>query len=292
MSYLWDSIRTAAYWRFAVFSRRGMQSVLAWFGGIFLVVQMLDFFGIYTEDRYSEYGFIAVIAVALIATIVFRRPTQSITYRLPQKDCAIDVAIGDILDAPGAVVISTNTTFDTDIADGVISRDSLQGQFTGRFFAGAQAGLDEVLDQSLANCPYEDTGQRNGKRKRFPIGTIATVTTHGRTFYFVTMANLNDQGNAQSSPQEIETALKSLWQHVKETGELQDLAVPLIGTGRGGLKLPRPKMIERIAQSFVDASKNGVFTPRLRIVVHPSDARNFEVNLWEVRDDLGRALIH
>jgi hypothetical protein len=63
-----------------------------------------------------------------------------------------------------------------------------------------------------------------------------------------------------------------------------------MGTGRGRVDLSRKKMIERIAQSFADASKEKIFSNKLVIIVRPQDAENFNVNLFEVRDYLARSL--
>jgi hypothetical protein len=49
-------------------------------------------------------------------------------------------------------------------------------------------------------------------------------------------------------------------------------------------------MVERIAQSFADGSKDRIFSNRLSIVVHPQDAENFGVNLYEIRDYLVQSL--
>ena len=56
------------------------------------------------------------------------------------------------------------------------------------------------------------------------------------------------------------------------------------------MKLPRKKVIERIAQSFADASQETVFSNRLTIVVRPDDASNFSINLFQVRDYLSQSL--
>jgi hypothetical protein len=59
-----------------------------------------------------------------------------------------------------------------------------------------------------------------------------------------------------------------------------------VGTGRGRIQLPRKKIIERIAQSFAYASRERTFANKLTIVIHPSDAAKYDVNLFEVRDYL------
>lgn len=66
--------------------------------------------------------------------------------------------------------------------------------------------------------------------------------------------------------------------------------VPLMGTGRGRIEMPRKPMIERIAQSFANASRDKIFSNKLVIIVHPSDVEKFGINLFEVKDYLSQSL--
>jgi len=166
---------------------------------------------------------------------------------------------------------------DAYVAGGKISPESLQGQFTARYFTGSQGELIDQIDESLKDI--ETTPP-------YPMGTTVPVTTHGKIFYLTAMAQLNEQGNAVSTLNGIDTALNGLWGYVRESGELQELAVPVIGTGRGRLKISRKKMIAIIAESFAKASQDSKFTNKLIIVVRPEDATNFSLNLYDIRDNL------
>ena len=285
MKYFWDSITTLAYWKYALFSPSGLRSVLSAFGAIYLFIEALDFFGLYARDKYASYAFLMVMGVSIVVSTLLRRPLTSTIVNFPQKDFSVEVRIGDVFDASGAVAISTNTAFEADVAGGKIHADSLQGQFTVRYFQGKQDELEAIIQKGLGQAKVDGEG-------RYPYGTTVPVTTHGKTFYWFAMAELNEQGNASTTPQAVDRALQGLWTFVREQGELQELAIPLIGTGRGRLNTPRNKMIERIAQSFVDASSKGVFSDRLVIVVRGEDAKKFGVNLWEIKDYLERSIVH
>jgi hypothetical protein len=179
-------------------------------------------------------------------------------------------------------MISTNTSFESDVAGGRIAPDSLQGQFTAKYYTGNQGELTDQMADELERLEGEAP---------YAMGTTIPITTHGKTFYLTAMATLNEKGNASTTPKDVKTALDGLWSHVREAGELQELAVPLVGTGRGRLLTPRKKMIALIAESFTEASREGKFTDRLVIVVRPSDASRFAINLYDVRDHLQRALV-
>lgn len=281
MRYFIDSITSPAYWRYALLSGTGLKTVLAVFGGVWLFIEMFDFFNIYTRDRYGSYAFLFVTAASVLFALLIRRPLASFGLSFPENDLCIEVKIGNLFDAVGAVMISTNTSFECDVAGGKIAPDSLQGQFTAKYFTGDQNSLIKLVDEQLkpiGSPPY-------------PMGTTIPIGTHGKTFYLVAMANLNEHGTASTNLPSVQEALAGLWVKVRESGELQELVVPVVGTARGRLDLPRKKMIEKIAESFIDFSRMGKFTNRLVIMIHPDDAKNFQINLYDIKDHLKHVLI-
>lgn len=290
MRYLIKSVLTFSFWRYALFSAPALGRILGVIGALYLFMEVLDWFGIYTKDRYSQYAILPLFLFAVLYVVVTRRPITKVAYKLPNKDYLIEVRIGDLFDGNSDVVVSSNTTFDTDMAGGLISTDSVQGQVATRFFGSNTAEIDHQLDAELASVPFVERQHAPGKRREYPIGTVARVRSHGRTFYFVAMARLNDSGTASTSLRDVEDALSTLWNYIIEFGELKNLSIPLVGTGRGRTGFPRKKMVERIAQSFADGSKDTIFSNRLSIVVRPEDAENFGVNLYEIRDYLVQSL--
>lgn len=281
MRYFFDTITSKAYWQYVLFSRPGAESVFAIFGAIYLVIESLDFFQIYTRDEYASYAFIIFLALAILISIAIRRPIKSISIPFRRHDFNVEVKIGDLFDTTGSVMISTNTRFEADVAGGKIAPESLQGQFTARYFTGNQGELINTITNELKKI--NDT-------KPYPMGTTIPITTHGKTFYLTAMADLNDQGNASTTPDKVKKALVGLWKYVREAGELQEIAVPVIGTGRGRLQFSRNKTIALIAESFVRASEERKFTDKLIIVINSDDASRFGVNLYDVKDHLVKVL--
>jgi hypothetical protein len=288
--YFLKSIATRSFWRYALFSGEALAKLLAAIGALYLFMELMDFLSIYTKDRYSKYAIVPIFVVALLYVITSRRPVSKVTYKIPQKDYVFEVKIGDLFTEVGDVVISTNTTFDTNIASGLIAADSLQGQLALKVFRGATVDIDKQLEEGLKDVQCTERADAPGKRREYPIGTVAKVTTPDKIFYFVAMSRLNEHGTAKATLRNIEDALSGLWQFIADQGELRAIIIPLMGTGRGRVELPRKKMVERIAQSFADASREQIFSNKLTIVIRPEDAENFRINLFEVRDYLTRSL--
>ena len=281
MRFLLDSIASKAYWQYVLLSKAGTTAVLAIFGGLWLIIEALDFFHVYTRDKYAPYAFLIFLSLSIVLAIAIRRPTKSILVSFPKNDFSVEVRIEDLFEVSGAVMISTNTSFEADVAGGKIAPESLQGQFTARYFTGNQNVLIAKIREALKHLPGSAP---------YPMGTTIPITTHGKTFYLTAMAELNAQGNAFTTPDNVRLALEGLWRHVRDAGELQELGVPVVGTGRGRLMLSRKKMISLIAESFVDASEQNKFAEHLVIVVRPADASRFKVNLYDVKDHLDQTL--
>ncbi|QZT35924.1 DUF6430 domain-containing protein [Halosquirtibacter xylanolyticus] len=280
MKYFFSSISSMAYWRY-IFSFDGLKSIFAIYGLLWLLISTLDFFKIYTRDEYSYYAFFIFIAISIILSIILRRPIKSISIPFPEYDFNIDVRIADLFGMGGATMISSNTIFEADVAGGKIAVDSLQGQFTAKYYTGNQNGLINSINEKI---------NKIGLTPPYPMGTTIPIHTHGKTFYFTAMATMGENGNASSTLTDIKNALNGLWGYVREKGELQELAVPVIGTGRGRLQTTRKKMIALIAESFVKASIEGKFTDKLVITIRPEDAENFGINLYDIKDHLMHVL--
>lgn len=253
---------------------------------MWLFIEIMDFFSIYTKDKYHEYAFPTILSMACLYALFTRRPVTRIVHKA-RKDYCIEVRIGDLFSTPGQLVISTNTTFDTDLSDGIISPNSVQGQYTTRFFPANIRALDQQLDFALSGHPSLDLPEKSfGKRKEYPIGTVAKIKVANRISFWVAMSKMNDKGNAYSEVSWIDQSLESLWSSIQASGELDTIAIPILGTGRGRLTMPRKQMINRIANSFANASTVKVFSPRLIIVASSADANDYSLNLHEIKDML------
>lgn len=290
MRYFLDSIRTFSYWKYAIFSGEALAKLLAVMGALFLFVELLDTFKIYKKDQYHSYGLLVMLVFAIVYLIATRRPVKRVRYKVPKKDISFEVVIGDLFEFPGEIIISSNSTFDTDMASGLIAVNSLQGQFALNAFNGQTAEIDRQIELSLAHEEFVVNETRPGKKHQYPIGTVARIDAGGRSYYLLAMSHMQPSRNAFSDSRILDEALEGLWKNMIAKGERGDIVMPLMGTGRGRVALPRKKIVEKIAQSFADASRDSVFSNKLTIVCRPEDAAKFSINLFEIRDYLTRSL--
>lgn len=205
-------------------------------------------------------------------------------YLLKGSDIKLTLQVADVLNNKGAVVIPTNTTFDTLMEDEFISVNSVQGQFQKNYFEHNLHTLDDLLEKGLQDIHYETVDRVGTKKKRYPLGTISKVSFNDVHYYFVAIADINEYGKPiNTSFQNIQIALECLWNQLEIRGHIENLAIPLIGTGKAGIKdATREKVIKEIIFSFVASSQERKITERLLICVHPLDLEQKDLNLKEL----------
>lgn len=284
MNYHLRSLRTKSYWLYALWSVDSVKTFIAVVGGTWTIVDISDSFHLVDKTTLPAFWIYILILVGLITVIFTRRPVKKITYKYPGQDLSIEVHIDDIFNIAGQKVISTNTTFDTNIANGVISPRSLQGQFTEKFYSERINQLDQKIEEGLSGLEYTSVNKESGKKHRYDFGTTVKFREGDQFFYWFAMSDLNFNNNARTTLNNVQKSLDGLWDFIANKGEQIDTVIPAIGSGLGRLTTSRKKLIAIIAQSFINASEDQIFSNKLIIVVHPSDVSKSSLNLFEVKD--------
>lgn len=279
-----------AYWKYALFSSHARATFFSSLGVIWLLLEMGNFFHLIDQSDIPSYAILYAIGFSILVVIFKRRPVSKICYKLPRKDITIEVVIGDLFSMEGQKVISANNTFDTDMGSGLIAEKSLQGQLANKCFPGNITELDQKIEEALDGVDSSPIENPLGKDKRYDIGTVAKLISGKEIFYMLAMGEFNKNGTAETSLPFIRTALDKLWHFISSAGENDPVIIPILGTGRGRIATSRKKMIEIHAQSFIDASKDRIFSNKLIIAIWSEDAKNFEINLFEIKDYLTHSL--
>lgn len=283
---LFQAFFSGNYWRYTVLTSETFNFCLSRIGALWLLLTIARFFLNIPDAQVKTHWSWFAIVIALW-TLWERRPLVSVSERLAGRDIELEIKIGDLLTEQGAKVISINTTFDTDVNSGVIAEDSLQGQFTRKFYNSVPA-FDLDLDQQLLNHSVreEASSKKRGKKARYPLGTVVQVRPKDQLFYLVAIAEFNDQGVAQSSFDAIKFCLKRLWNYIGESGETEPIVISLMGSGRARLPVTRNEIAREIIYSFVECCASKKCCEKLTLIISPNDYRKHDLNLY----DLGKYL--
>lgn len=215
-------------------------------------------------------------------------------------DIKIELVVSNLLSLKGDKVIATNSTFDTTNNDNFISLESVQGQFFKKYYKDI-THLDSDLTKSLsAETPIQVLNRSESKNNQYQIGTVAKIThpiskpvwnpwANESDFrsYWLALADVNEFGKPTSSLENLQESLIALWEYIATKGHLENLVIPILGSGRTGINEKRDRLLQEIVFSFVAfASEKKVsgnkLTEKLTIAIHPSDLLAHKINFNEL----------
>jgi len=270
-------------------SLKALSAILGAMGSLWSLVKITTFFFEKTSlpDKIQEHWLVFLLIGCAIAAVRCK-PRLSVEHKLNGRDITIEIAIGNLFSFQGAFIIGTNTTFDTQISNSLISERSIQGIFTRRYYKN-ESLLDEELSSSLNGIQSTSLANgRLGKSERYPMGTVVRLNPEKRTAYFLAIADLNEHGVASGTFDELKDSLAKLWIFVGSHGSKEPLVMPVLGSGFARLTQPREQIVREIVKSFVAACSEKSFCDKLTIVLAPPDVNHYNLSL----DALGAFVQH
>lgn len=229
-----------------------------------------------------------ILVIFVLVAIYYARTKLKYEYFLNGTDIKINLTISDVLQSNEAIVIPTNTTFDTKMEDEFISVNSIQGQFQKKYFKNNLSELDKLLEDGLEGRVFEEINRKDSKNKKYPLGTVSKVSYDNKHYYFVAIADINEYGKTVNTKFEnVLIALEGVWNQIDERGHVENLTIPLLGTGKAGIKdASRMRVIKEIIFSFVAMAMERKITEKLSICIHPMDLENKDLKLDELDEYL------
>jgi hypothetical protein len=287
LSLAFSDFFTRRHWLNTILTRKTLDDTFAAFGKIWLLINVTSFFLPATKPYLSDNSYL-LIGVIVAMAIWVSRPCLSVLSNVENCDMQIEIQVGNLFDFRGAYVIGTNSTFDVDTSTGVISPESLQGQFASRFYKNKFPELDADLESALNGFEFDELNDgRVGKKKKYPLGTVAQLRKSNKTFYLVAIANLNSHGSIENSSfDNIQHSLSELWKKVNSNGNIDPLVIPLLGSLRCRLKQSRNDFAKEIINSYSAACLDKKICEKLIIVISPRDYRKHEIDFEKLRSYL------
>ena len=245
---------------------------------VFSKTVLLDFF----RNNFWFFLFLVVF----IAIWLHKKPLIHSCY-LGTKDIIISLRISDLLALKdSAIVIPTNTTFDTTMDKDFISIKSIQGQFQKKYYGTDFSELDVAIKNSLDEYfpnQYKVLDDRiKTNSNRYDIGTVAKVTKNGRHYYFLAVADVSKTGKPENvTMQSLTKALVGFWDFISKEGHIEPITIPVIGTGRAGLKDGTfENVVHETLFSFASKSQDEFVSRNMTICIHPASLSEANVT-WE-----------
>lgn len=240
----------------------------------------------YLIDIIRAHKLLFPVIVALFVLFLRSEKLEYSEY-LGMKDTTITLKLADLLSIKdAAIVIPTNTTFDTTMERCFISEESIQGQFQKKMYGMDFSELDINIKNSLDECYphcFEILNDRiKTNKNRYKIGTVAKVTKQGQNYYFLAVADVNKTGKTENVTMENMTkALVGLWEYLSKEGHTEPITIPVIGTGRAGLSDGTfEDVVHETIFSFVTKSQDEFVSKKMTICIYPTTLSEANVT-WE-----------
>lgn len=147
------------------------------------------------------------------------------------------------------IVIHVNTTFDTEVDETgtvdepLVSPGTLHGIWLNECMKH-EVRIDEInqkIDNALKNVQPERLlkNKKRGKKKDYPIGTVAPISFAGMpmTFLLVALSRFDEDNNAHASSDDLSKSIRNVINFCDKFGQGVDVYLPLMGTGSSRMNL-------------------------------------------------------
>lgn len=268
-------------WRETFSFGRFVQHLLSAFGILWLLAEIASFFSQQSRDWLTSHWWLFLL-LGLVWALYASRPRTSFRYRLSGRDVVIELAVGDAFRIPGALIVPTNTTFDTDLGGRIAEAPSIQGRFLQDYYGGSLAQLDLDIENQLKLEGYSHQDVANGKpgqALKYKIGTVLRIQRLDRIFYLLALTHISNEGRAAGTAEDLKVALAELWYYIGERGDKCDIVIPVIGTGHARLPMEREEVVRDIIRSFIASCSARTPCDKLTIVVYPRDVERYGIDL-------------
>ena len=231
------------------------------------------------------------LVLALLMTAIWVRPRVRYQEKLSDKDTQVSIAIRNAFDiqaaasSDAALVVPCNTTFETDLEGRIPRAPSIQGEFTRRYYGGNPNELYKDITRELARPKYEEWRERRtgyNDRTSYAIGTVVQIRKRGLLFYLLASSRINEHGRSETTQQDLNLALKKLWNDIGHSGDKGEIVIPLIGTEHGRVSTDRQSAAKSIISSFIGSTTDKTFCSRLTVAIFPPDVNKYQMNLDEL----------
>jgi len=252
--------------------------------GVFWTVA--ESYGAFFENQKPEglFWYLAIVVVSSIVGIVGiwkGWPRSCIEVPIPASDSCVEIKFGDLFVDTDVVVIPVNEFFDGSLGDHV-SEKSLHGYFIKNYLGGQSSTFNEMTSKALDAIPSESIKRPNGRKSKYPIGTVAAIDINEQRFLLAAFTKTDlSTLKASATVHELWDCLAGIWVATRDRSNGRRVSLPLIGSGLSGVGLPARNLVEIIITSFLFYTKQQKIADRVTLVL-PSRLRS-ELDLTSIK---------
>jgi hypothetical protein len=271
-------------------------NIIKIFGGCWLVIEFASAMdpklGTTLHDTPSMAHWLAlvVLLISLFFGAWLSLPKLEAIKEFFNHNTAVNVKMGNLLDAENHIVIGSNNYLDTNYR--IEGEKSIKVQFINEKYyterlpdksnsverkkeiEKREKEFKLVLDSAMVKLqPISTNNSKNlGRKEYYGIGSVIHIEHDSRNVYFPVIAELDytDENTIKTSTNitNLNMALTALWDYIAQTNsEHKEISIPALGNGLANLQLEPLTLVKYIILSFITKSVEKRIAPKLNIIL-------------------------
>ncbi len=224
------------------------------------------------------YLYFIIIVLSLIISCYLTKPKKRLERSISGNNSKVIIEVGDLFKKETHIIVGTNDVFDTEFGE-QIKPESVQGQFTLKFYNGEISKLNEEIDSRIRSKEVSgevDKSKTKGKNIRYPIGTTISLGNAARRVYFSAYARMDSNLVCESKSDWMWDSMNQIWEEIRLSGHGEEVSIPIIGSELARVGLSRLTLVQMIIISFVTANKTSPISNCLNVIVYSSDVKKLD----------------
>lgn len=234
------------------------------FGLVSILQLFVDWsiFGIENDIRFKIIILVFLVVLCFIAALVWGLHSSKEKTILFEDDIKIVVRYDDLMkiafpqktQTERIVVIAVNCCYDTIVNDNIIHAGSVHGQFLNKYVDSDKKRhmLDAEIEKSLNSFGFDykeisKTDKREGKRKRYPLGSVARIKgQNGVTFFLLALTQFDVNCNAHCDKHQYFECMLKLFEYYDKHGQGKELYLYPMGTAMSRTGMTQEEALQSI----------------------------------------------
>ncbi|MEQ0819544.1 macro domain-containing protein [Pseudomonas aeruginosa] len=227
-------------------------------------------------------AFLALLALTYLAIWLWSNNLNSIDINVEGSD--VSIKTGDIFQQPGLKAIAFNEYFDTQVDNKIIGETSLNGVFIQKHLGVPTSELDRHIEEYAfddSEVLDENEARKQGKRKRYQIGTICLY----KDYLLTAFSKFDENNKALLTMPEYLEFLINFWDKVNNVYAQKSVSTTIFGSGitriKGHKNISDEDLLKIMLWTFRISEMRFKYPARLTIVIHRDKID--QINLLDIK---------
>ncbi|MEP9374058.1 macro domain-containing protein [Mesorhizobium sp. KR1-2] len=266
--------------------RAGLTQAFGVAGAIWLVTEIVTRVSSSADDWLTANGDVylgGVLLVGAVWFVAYSYEQRKVKFQVPTTDSYITIKFGNLFEERSDWLIGVNEFFDGRLGQ-VVAKTTVHGQFITNVFHGDETRFRDAVTAALAGVPNTHTARVNLPAHSYKIGTTAVVANGSQKAFLVAMSRTDlITHKAASTVPMLWCAMKGALESVKNYGNGEPLALPLIGNGLSCVNIEPQHLLRLITLALVDFGRKDSLPKQVTIVVPEGCFEQLDIR--EIRRD-------